>query len=113
MVETAHIYIRLLEHYCRDNKHMVVQERRRKGKKKKRSKGSGGNAALLSHDQLIDQWEIMDARCVWTTVQVSYFGIDRSLCVYFYIQCRQKILCIMWDSWVQCYTCRSSEHRIH
>ncbi len=84
MVETAHIYIRLLEHYCRDNKHMVVQERRRKGKKKKRSKGSGGNAALLSHDQLIDQWEIMDARCVDNCTSQLLWHRSLSMCVHLY-----------------------------
>ena len=43
MVEAAHVYVRMMERYCQENKHVVVQQRRKggggKGKKKKRKKG--------------------------------------------------------------------------
>lgn len=46
LVETTHVYLRLLEQYCSQNRHVVVQEKKRGGggggKKKKKKKGMFG-----------------------------------------------------------------------
>lgn len=40
IIEATHIYVRMMEHYCLENKHLVVQERRKKGGGKKKGKKS-------------------------------------------------------------------------
>ena len=63
VVETAHIFIRLMERYCRENKHMVVREKRKSKKSNKSKKGGKGRQpTVLTEDQLIDLWETIDAR---------------------------------------------------
>ena len=63
IVEAVHVYLRMMEQYCRTNRHMVVQERGKKGGGRRRGGGKKGrNLSVLTEDQLIDEWEIMDAR---------------------------------------------------
>ena len=64
LVETTHVYVRMLERFGRENRHVVVQGRRKKSSKKsKRSKGGPKHpGGVLTEHQLIDLWEKMDAR---------------------------------------------------
>lgn len=63
LVETTHIFVRMMERFCHNNKHMVVQGQRKKSKKRKQStKGPKHPGGVLTEHQLIDLWEKMDAR---------------------------------------------------
>ena len=41
LVEATHVYIKMMEKYCSDNKHTIVQERRKRGGGKGRGKKKG------------------------------------------------------------------------
>lgn len=56
VVETTHIFLKLLEGFCGKNRHVVVQ---RKGKKARKKKATPGNVMRneLTEDKLQDMWD--------------------------------------------------------
>ena len=47
IVECTHVYIRMMEQYCSQNKHLVVRETKKRGKKK--GKGKGKKKGVFYH----------------------------------------------------------------
>lgn len=58
VIEMTHVYIGLMERYCKDNGKMVVQKKRKVNKKKKKKKDDkGSEGTVLSEEQLLQKWE--------------------------------------------------------
>ena len=58
VIEMTHIYIGLMEQYCKTNGRILVQKRRKVGGKKKRKGGRGaGRSEVLTEEQLVQKWE--------------------------------------------------------
>ncbi|XP_025082502.1 protein timeless homolog isoform X2 [Pomacea canaliculata] len=58
LVETTHLFLRMLENYTKTNAHLVVRGKKKgKGKKKKTAKASAQKNKELSEQQLEDMWE--------------------------------------------------------
>ncbi|KAL5009791.1 hypothetical protein ScPMuIL_012096 [Solemya velum] len=56
LVETTHLFLKMLEKFCKGSKHFIVQKKKKKTQRKKKPKQAVEQSSELTDEQLDDMW---------------------------------------------------------
>ncbi|KAK7576619.1 hypothetical protein V9T40_012905 [Parthenolecanium corni] len=64
LIEANHIFMKLLDHYCKRHRTLVVQKKGKSSKRKKKSKGPAAqhSASLLNLEPTEEKWEVLESK---------------------------------------------------